>query len=760
MANRPADAARSLADQLRGWSDDRLTALLRARPDLARPVPQDSTQLATRAATSASVTSALAALNTLELATLDAVVVLSGAEGGATEDDVLAVVYADQAATRLALDHLQSLCLVWAAPSGLRALTTVADALTAAPVASTWVASGCRPFAGIPDAADRLQRLSPEATALVRHVDDNGGTATTSARTVAVEQATTPVEEVLAHGLLTGTGQRFLPGEVALVLRGGHTTREPVDAVPAVATTDRDPALIDRTGAGTAFEVVRRLELLLDQWGLRPPAVLRSGGLSVRDLKAAAGLLHVDEVEAALLVEVAQAAGLLAMGLDRDGEEVWLPTDAFDRWAQDPAADRWVSVVAAWLSLPRAPGLVGTKDRTGKGRNALSPDLALPHTLETRRLTLAALAELPTGATLAAGTGVSSLIARLEWLRPRRPAARRQLAGWAVAEARMLGLLGLDGLTTTGRSLLSMSDDQIGAHQVAATLAPLLPVPVDHILLQADLTAVAPGPLEAALAADLHLLADVESRGGATVHRFTAGSIRRGFDAGWSAADIHAFLAKASRTPVPQPLTYLVDDTGRRYGTLRVGQADAFLRADDESALTELLHHRAAATLGLRRLAPTVLISSTPLDVLLPRLRDLGLAPAVEAPDGTVHVARPDLMRARSPRGRRPAAVTEARTTAELAGVVSAMHAGDRAVAARPGQRPLTPGDALALLREAIESRREVFIGYVDNHGRTYERIVAPRSIDGGRLRGYDARTDSDLEFALHRITSARMLDA
>ena len=169
------------------------------------------------------------------------------------------------------------------------------------------------------------------------------------------------------------------------------------------------------------------------------------------------------------------------------------------------------------------------------------------------------------------------------------------------------------------------------------------------MLIQADLTAVAPGPLESALARRLQLVADVESRGGATVYRFTAGSVRRALDVGWSAVEVHEFVSSVSRTPVPQPLTYLVDDTARTFGTVRVGHAEAFLRADDETALSELLHHPKAAPLGLRRIAPTVLVTSTPIDVLLPRLRELGAAPVVEAADGTVHVARPDQLRARSP---------------------------------------------------------------------------------------------------------------
>ena len=119
----------------------------------------------------------------------------------------------------------------------------------------------------------------------------------------------------------------------------------------------------------------------------------------------------------------------------------------------------------------------------------------------------------------------------------------------------------------------------------------MLPEPVDHVLIQADLTAVAPGPLESSLARRLQLVADVESRGGATVYRFTSGSVRRALDVGWSAVEVHEFVSTVSRTPVPQPLTYLVDDTARTFGNIRVGHAEAFLRADDETALSELLHH-------------------------------------------------------------------------------------------------------------------------------------------------------------------------
>jgi hypothetical protein len=274
------------------------------------------------------------------------------------------------------------------------------------------------------------------------------------------------------------------------------------------------------------------------------------------------------------------------------------------------------------------------------------------------------------------------------------------------------------------------------------------------VLLQADLTAIAPGPLEHEVASKLALVADVESRGGATVYRFAAGSVRRAFDAGWSAAEVHDFVSSTSRTPVPQSLTYLVDDVSRRFGTLRAGHAECFLRSDDETALTELVHAPGADALRLRRIAPTVVISDIPLGTLLPRIRELGLAPVVEAVDGTVRVARPDVFRARAPRRRTPAEAG-VRTAAHTAAVVAAIRAGDRSTAARPvrGTSASTPADVISMLRQAAEAREELLIGYVGNDGTVAERLVTPERVEGGRLSAYDERSDSTRSFAIHRIT-------
>lgn len=627
---------RTLADQLRSWPPDRLLRLLQARPDLATPAPQDSGQLASRAATRSSLVRALDQLNRFELSVLDSLCTPNQTYPSVTSQDP------DATTT-----HLVDLALVWESTAGLR------------------------------------------------------------------------------------------------VLNGVHELLTPLDVPPerpALATAERDQALVDRAAAGAAFEAVRRTEVLLDLWGSAPPPVLRSGGLGVRDLRAAAAALDVEEAHAALLAEVAVAAGLATAS-----GTAWMPTDAFDAWSGASYASRWETLVDAWLVSPRMPALVGQRDTAGRVWNALVPEITGVHMAESRRMTLAALRSLPRGEVLAAGTGGPSVLAQIAWERPRRPRTRGEQVAWTLSEAEMLGVTALGGLATYARAWLDGS---------LKGLAELLPSPVSEVLLQADLTAVAPGPLESDLARRLGQLADVESRGGATTYRFTPTSMRRALDLGWTAVELHAFLSSVSRTPVPQPLSYLVDDVARTHGTLRVGYAEAFLRADDEHALTELLHHPRAAELGLRRLAPTVLVSDVPIDLLVTLLREVGAAPLVEKADGTVHVGGPSAARARTPRRPAPASA-EARAAAQAAAVVTAIRAGDQVATLRPAAE-VTPAGALALLRSAIDSRSSVVITYVDNHGTRSDRLVTPMSVADGQLTAHDHRADDVRRFAVHRIRTVR----
>ncbi|MYX26487.1 WYL domain-containing protein [Streptomyces sp. SID8381] len=317
---------------------------------------------------------------------------------------------------------------------------------------------------------------------------------------------------------------------------------------------------------------------------------------------------------------------------------------------------------------------------------------------------------------------------------------------------------------------LSPAEQAAATAAAARLLAPLLPEPLDHVLLQADLTAVAPGPLRRPLADMLGVLANVESKGGATVYRFTPASVRRALDAGRSAADLHAFLTEHSRTPVPQPLAYLIDDVARKHGHLRVGAASAYVRCDDDALLNEILADKRSAGLGLRRLAPTVLAAQADPGALLEGLRAMGYAPAAESAAGDVVIARADSHR--TPPRTAPEPVPDgppAPDTPLLSAAIRAIRAGDLAATAprRPaaadpaadGEPPRTSAaETLATVQAAVLTGETLWIGYVNADGAASQRVIAPIRVEGGFVTAYDHTADEVRTYPLHRITGVAEL--
>jgi hypothetical protein len=611
---------------------------------------------------------------------------------------------------------------------------------------------------------------------------------------------TSPVRWLVAHRLLVAVADDLveLPREVGLVLRretGPLGVLHPQP--PAVATPPRAPKAIESAGAGQALEAVRHLDALLHALAETPAPVLKSFGLGVRDLRRLARETGISEEVAATLVEIAYAGGLLNstdVSLRAATEQRWLPTPAYDTWRTAPLAQRWAALARTWLDMTRVPGLVGQRDDRDRLISALSFEAQRMSAPAQRRVVLDVLADQPSGAAPEA----DEVLAALAWRAPRRigrpgsPGGPLALARSALAEAAMLGVTGLGAMTGYGRRLLaektvagSADEDPLGLRTpdgepdaLVSALADLLPPPVDHFLIQADLTVIVPGPPEPGLAAELALVADAESRGGATVYRVTTGSVRRALDSGYAAPDIHALFRRRSRTSLPQTLTYLIDDVARRHGGLRLGVAGTYLRSDDEALLNEVFADRRLAALSLRRLAPTVLATQHSTARLLEALREAGYAPVPEDATGAAVLTRPKAPRASAQTGRRgfrPDDVDPPRLHGpRLAGVVEQIRLGDRL--ARATRRsplgkavvdangsPVTSAQAhmqaLGVLQQAMRDQTRVWVGYVDAHGSTAAKLVRPVSMGAGYLRAEDDRTETLHTFALHRITSAALDD-
>ncbi|GAA3981080.1 helicase C-terminal domain-containing protein [Streptomyces plumbiresistens] len=833
-----ATPPRSLAEALRVRDDASLAALLRARPDLITPVPTDLTQLATRAGTRASVVRALERLDRFALQTAEALAV---AADPASYKELLGLMAGDEAdpvvtaALPRALGTLRTQALVWGGDDRLRLVRTARELLAPSPQHPSPTGLGPtvqEATAGM--SPGRIQEIVTAAGLTSTHDAVSAVTALTKLFTnrkrMGALLAGAPAEarEVLARlvwgppfgqvtadpaahlrwlldrGLLlpTAPGTVVLPREVALHLRGGraHRATEPLPPAVEAAATHR-PQVVDGTAAGQAYTALATVEELLKDWHEGGPAVLRAGGLSVRDLKRTAVALDVSEPIAAFWVELAYAAGLLAP--DGEADERYAATPAHDEWLEQPAAQRWARLAEAWLTATRTSGLVGGRDMKERTLSALGPGLDRSAAPEVRHRVLTLLAGLPEGASPSA----ESVLARLSWERPLRGAQREddlraRLARWTLSEAELLGVTGRGALSAQGRALLGAPaprpapeepvgpGDKLPVHHhpapaveplspteqatasaaAARILAPLLPEPLDHVLLQADLTAVAPGPLRRPLAETLGVLADVESKGGATVYRFTPGSVRRALDSGRSASDLHAFLAEHSRTPVPQPLTYLIDDVARRHGHLRVGAASAYVRCDDDAMLNEIMADKRAAGLRLRRLAPTVLASQADPAALLEGLRAMGFAPAAESAEGDVLIARAHAHR--TPPRTPPQPVPDGPPVPDatlLSAAIRAIRAGDlasttprkptTATPATGGDLPRTsPAETLATMQAAVLTGETLWIGYVNAEGAATQRVIAPIRVEGGFVTAYDHTADEVRTYPLHRVTGVAEL--
>ncbi|AYJ48565.1 helicase-associated domain-containing protein [Rhodococcus sp. P1Y] len=747
-----------LATWLKSRSDTELVGTLTLRPDLTVPPPSTIDVLAGRAEQRASILRSADTLDTLALTILELLSIEGAHEMPVTRAQLDSAV--DKRASVKAVDRalvaLRERALVW----GTKSLRMTPAARDAVP----W---------RIGRILDAGESLTPDqvTAALAGIADSERGLLDTLARSSPTGRTRDaapgtspdrPVQKLLRAGLLTWLDEQTveLPAQVGQALRGEPISDPTSLTPPKPSTTKLTVADVNSAAAGEALELIRHCTAIIDALSAAPAPALKAGGLGVREIKRITKAAGLDEHRVSLLVELLAAASLIASGTpdplpaNDSGDDYWGPTAAVESWATATPAARWLAIASAWLDLQRAPWLIGMRDSNDKPVAALSEEVRSPAAPRDRRTILDYLAELGSGV----ATTPVDVSRGLGWRRP-RSSARFALRPTSkmLDEATALGIVGRGALSTPGRTLLHGGDAE-GAMRTA------LPAPIDYVLLQADLTLVAPGPLEPDLQDRIALVADVESAGAATVYRVTEDSLRRALDVGMTATELHSLFVTHSRTPVPQGLSYLIDDVARRHGRLRAGVAASFVRCEDPALLAEVLSSAAAEHLALRALAPTVAISQAPLNEVMNVLGAAGFAPAGEDANGTIvdlrsRGARVPLRRTRA-NYRNPAVPTDE----QLGRLVTELRAGDRASTAG-GQAVRSDGTratgtaTLALLQTAVKVRRSVTIGYVDAQGTASQRVVDPVGMGSGQLEAFDPATGEIRRFTLHRITSVALVD-
>lgn len=843
----PSASTQDLAVHLTALPDREVAALLVARPDLAAPPSSSFLALATRAGAPGSIEHALAGLDAPTLAVAEAVVALNRPEesrraGGAGPTEVAEVVGnrrvggaggasgepaggeplggpADQPANPASLDNAASVDLAGLVTAhlplpaeqvteALEHLGRLALVIEGRPVAALEAAFGPHPFGLGPWAAEPLstEQLPPTLEELSE--DTAGGKPVIPAASVEMLQALTwgpPAGTLRAGGTAPGAAPliergwlerssdargrtRFiLPRQVALALRGGRLTREPLTTPEAGDLETVGADVVASEASFHAEEAVRLVAALLEEWGREGGTIRRTGGVSARALARTADALDL-EADAARIIEIAAAAGLL--GLDDDGT-AWVPSSLAAGWLTDSLPQRWAPLALAWSGSARIPWLTGTRDDDGTLRAVLSPDLEAGWAARLRARVLALLGDLPPGASATP----AFVRAALTWQSPRRPIPGGAISA-VLAEAETLGITGGGALTEAGRILarraaasldeqapglsggptdpgdagraeeaggeahaVPLSDDE-ALTALEAALAADLPAAVEMILVQSDLTAIVPGHPAPELAALLERTSVVESRGGALTVRFTPESVRGALDVGYRAEEITQEIGRYSPTPLPDSLSVLIQDAARHHGAVRVRAVSALLRIGDEATAAGLLAEPRLKDLGLDQVAPGILVATASAGQVLRELRATGLAPVTEDSSGHLVVGPATAQQARrAPEPTRPGSEHSVRRRRpgrrELTTLVGRLRVGQEALQAAGETAVATdPVHALAVLRQAQSSRSRLRLSLAGPDGAVQERQVRVMAVEPGRVRLRDVVRETELTVAVHRIVS------
>lgn len=709
--------ARSLAEDLRGRSDDMLEVLFSHRPDLLRPVPRSFSDLALRANSAPSTISAVDDLTAAQLDVLEAACALAPAgRFGAAE--VVAGLDSDLATIRPLLVDLRDRVLLWGdIDDDIRVPSAVREVMGPEP-------GGLDPVVRAAQAGVKVALADPHA------FDDRLTLAPPESRTVLMSCAWGPSTVPIGPGsqwlaeqdfmAVDEAGRISVPREIALLIRRGQLVRDPRLDLPELPGPAPDRmGQVEQHCGHAADQFVRDVDRVMTYLSRGSLGRQSSGAFSNRDLDRLSTSVGLTPHQAALMLTVAWTAEWA----DWDDENRLRPTTVYERDLSAPVARRWGALVAAWVAMPRITPTDPARVLAGGDDPSVS---------RARSMVLAGLAA-------GAGAEVSTWLA---WYRPRRPLTQTVIAT-TRSDAETLGLA-FGGVPAAPVRLPSPRWGDPAA--LAAAVAEHLPALTDRIILQADLTATALGPLQPEMERRLTAVAEWESGGAATVFRFSPESIRAALGRGESGPDLLTWLSDVSATPVPQALAVLIGDQTATIPAVAVHPTTSVITCDPADA-TDLAADPALSTLGLSQVAPGVFISSAEADDVTRALAESGRA--ASRADGAPGPVTPHRTSATGHRSARPA---PHRVVASLRSV----ERGDLHSPTPPqDMRPAGPAEILATLHGAVADHRRIWLTFAEDRGDRLTHLLEPLQIDGGDVVAFDHTAAEIRTIPLERIVAS-----
>jgi hypothetical protein len=388
------------------------------------------------------------------------------------------------------------------------------------------------------------------------------------------------------------------------------------------------------------------------------------------------------------ILEVAKVSGVIAIS-----EKRFHPTDLADNWIASDPKSRWQILANAWLAILGASG---------------SKELALQ------------LAQNP----------AKSLTELVGSSFPLVTASPQSRIGRIAELADAIGL-SVNGFAASW--LASLLAGKVAA--AAKALENRLPTQQERIIVQADLSIIAPGPLASKIEIELRKFTDTENIGLATGYRISPLSISCGLEEGLTEKQIRALLEKLSGTILPQPVDYLISESASRFGRLKISanKTGSVLLSTDDLLATQILMDSKLKSLGLRK-SEGALVSALDPEALYHALRENGYL-AVRV-DGNGKVIAPSAIHKNSSH------------SAMFQDQLERLRKQDLEIADQAPESDVDRKIQLALASKSI------LLVEINANGKVMNFVLEPIGLANGRLRARDRKADIERTLPVSAITS------
>ena len=275
-----------------------------------------------------------------------------------------------------------------------------------------------------------------------------------------------------------------------------------------------------------------------------------------------------------------------------------------------------------------------------------------------------------------------------------------------------------------------------------ALLEAHLPSAQHSLIVQADLSLIAPGPLDTATESTVRKFAQIEQVSVACSYRLSALSVSHGLECGLSIDEIRNTLLDLSQKPLPQPVEYLLTEAQNRFGRLTIskglGLDRAILRSTDGIHLTEVLNDARLRPFAFQPVTASSIATRFEPDVLYFALRDNGYVPVRVDESGAVI----------SPRAKHSWSAESLLVEHDpLADLIAKLRAADQKVGSQPDDQ-----DLVRQIQLAVKNKAQLLVTLLSRDGSEVEFTVIPTALANGRLRGLDKKADIERTLPLEKI--------